>query len=254
LVGLGDLAPGDEYPKYRVSSLPARPVPRKLRTVAPARPSLPEQKRGIPRSIERAIGWLGVASVVIGGASLFLSSAPSPSSASVFGLIATFGLAASTFLLKRLPASPILGRVAAFGAALALLIPLELDRLALVRWSLTFEHGSDEARAKVAKYLARAGARDLRNARLEGGDLGRADFGRADLRMANLVRANLSGSNLSESNLAGADVRGARLGGADLLASNISQAKGWLEVECDRFTAMPESWTCVDGHPVGRGD
>jgi hypothetical protein len=153
-----------------------------------------------------------------------------------------------------LRASPILGRVAAFGAALVVLIPLELDRLAVLRWSLTFEHGGDEARAKVAKYLARSGERDLRGARLEGGDLGRADFGRADLRDANLSRANLSGTNLSESNLAGADIRGANLGGADLLASNIAEAKGWLDAHCDRFTAMPESWACVNGHPVGRGD
>jgi hypothetical protein len=254
LVGLGDLAPGDEYPKYRVSSLPARPVPRRLAASVPVRPSLPEQKRGIPRPVERAIGALGLASVVLASAGLFLASAPSPSAASAFGVVATVGLAFSTFLLKRLRASPILGRVAAFGAALVVLIPLELDRLAVLRWSLTFEHGGDEARAKVAKYLARSGERDLRGARLEGGDLGRADFGRADLRDANLSRANLSGTNLSESNLAGADIRGANLGGADLLASNIAEAKGWLDAHCDRFTAMPESWACVNGHPVGRGD
>jgi hypothetical protein len=166
----------------------------------------------------------------------------------------TFGIAFATLLLKPLAANPLLGRLAAFGAALVVLVPLELDRLAVLRWGLTLEHGSDEARAKVAKFLARAGARDLRGARLEGGELVRADFGRADLRMANLARANLSGTNLSESNLAGADVRGANLGGADLLLSNIHEAKGWLEVRCDRFTAMPESWACVNGHPAGRGN
>jgi serine/threonine-protein kinase len=254
LVGLGDLAPGDDYPKYAVSSLPARPLPRKPAGVAvPVRPSH-EPKRRIPRSLERAVAWLGVATVAIATLSMLLAPAPTPSAAGVFGMALTLGLAFSTLLLKPLPASPLLGRLAAFGAVLVVLMPLELERLAVLRWSFTLEHGSDEARAKVAKFLARAGARDLRGARLEGGELFRADFGRADLRMANLARANLSGSNLSESNLTGADVRDAKLGGADLLLSNISEAKGWLEAHCDRFTAMPESWACVNGHPVGRGN
>ncbi len=253
LVGLGDLAPGDDYPKYAVSSLPARPLPRRPAVSPTVRPSH-EPKRGMSRSLERTVGWLGVAVAAIGIGSVLLLSAPSPSAANVVGIGATLGLALSTFLLKPLSASPLLGRLAAFGAVLAVLIPLELERIAVLRWGFTLEHGSDEARAKVAKFLARAGSRDLRGARLQGGELVRADFGRADLRMANLSRANLSGTNLSESNLAGADVRGANLNGADLLSSNIPQANGWLEIHCDRHTAMPERWVCVNGHPAGRAD
>jgi serine/threonine-protein kinase len=254
LVGLGDLAQDDDYPKYGVSSLPARPARRKSEAATDRAPGYAESKRGLPLALQRGVGWFGVGGVVIGLVSLFLASAPSPSAASTFGVVSTVGLALSTLLLKPLPASPLLGRFAAFGAVLAVLIPLELERLAILRWNLTLEHGSDEARAKVAKFLARSGARDLRGARLAGVELVRADFGRADLRMANLSRANLSGTNLSESNLAGADVHGANLKGADLLSSNAFEAKGWLEAHCDRFTAMPRSWACVSGHPVSRRD
>lgn len=252
LVGLGELAQDDDYPKYRVSSLPARPLPRKPAQAPVVVSHAP--KAAIPRRLERGAGFLGLASVAVGSVGLLVAPAPSPSAAGVFGIALALGLAFSTFLFKPLSASPILGRIAAFGAVLAVLIHLEPDRLVLLRWGFTLDHGSDEARAKVAKFLARAGARDLRGARLQGGELARADFGRADLRMANLARSNLSGTNLSESNLAGADVRGANLAGADLLASNIPEAKGWLDVRCDRFTAMPERWACVDGRPAGRGD
>jgi serine/threonine-protein kinase len=255
LVGLGVVGESDDYPRYAISSLPARP----------ARQRPDRQELGTPRSDDRpervaawstgrVAGWLGAAAVAAASVYLFAAPAPSPSAAEIFGIVSTLGLALCTLLLKPLPARPALGRIAVFGAVLAVLIPLELDRLAILRWQFTLEHGNDEARAKVARFLARHGARDLRGARLAGGDLVRADLGRADLRTAQLARANLSGTNLSESNLAGADVRGANLEGADLLSSNISEATGWLEARCNRFTAMPRSWACVGGHPASRRD
>ncbi len=251
VVGLAGSS-SEDHPRYCISSLPvpaakrAPVVPVETRGSARERPAAPG-----PR-VDRAIAWLGVAGVVAASAFMAAVPAPSPFAAPAFGVIFTLGLASCTLFLRPIPQRRLLGRFVVFGVALALLVPFELERLAIVRWKVTLEHGSDEARAHAARYLARSGARDLMNARLSGSDLRKADFGRADLRMANLSRANLGGTNLTESNLKGANVSGADLSGADLYSSNIHEATGWLDTRCSRLTGMPRSWACVDGRPASR--
>jgi uncharacterized protein YjbI with pentapeptide repeats len=69
--------------------------------------------------------------------------------------------------------------------------------------------------------------------------------------MANLSGAKMVGTNLSEADLRGADISGADLSGANLASSTVADAKGWLETNCSRTTAMPRSFACVDGRPAG---
>jgi hypothetical protein len=251
LVGIGSLPPGADYPRYCVSSLPA---PDRKRSLAPAAVKRPASRVAAPverdRPFVRAVGWLGAATVLVSLALIAIPSAPTPELGKLSGLGVTLGLACSTLLLRRLTTSPQLLRVGLFGAALALLIPLEPDRLVLLRWKAALAYGRDDARAKAARYLVRGGSRSLRAVRLQGADLARADLGRADLRAANLRRANLRGANLAEADLARADLAGADLSGATLLSSNAFAAQGFREARCSRTTAMPSGWSCMAGHPA----
>lgn len=252
LVGLAGSS-NEDHPRYALSSLPV-PAPKRAPAMVEVR--RPARERAAEttskRSAERAIAWLGVASVVAATAIMAVVPAPSPFTAEVLGVFLTLGLAAMTLFLRPLPDRPLLGRLVAVGLTLVLLAPFELERLVVLRWKVTLAHGSDEARARVARFLARGGSKDLQNARLAGSDLRRADFGRADLRMANLSRANLANANLAESDLRGANVSGADLSGASLFESTIPEAPGWLDTRCSRRTGMPKDWACVDGRPVSR--
>jgi serine/threonine-protein kinase len=253
LVGLAGSA-NEEHPRYCISSLPV-PAPKRAPAIqveirGPAREDSAEPTSG--RAVERAIAFLGLASIVVAGAFMAVLPAPSPFVAEAFGVVATVGLASCTLFLRPIPQRPLLGRLVVFGVALALLAPFELERLVILRWKATLQHGSDPMRAQVARFLARDGVKDLRNARLSGSDLRRADFGRADFRMANLSRANLNNANLAESNLLGANVSGADLSGATLFETNIAEATGWLDTRCNGLTGMPKNWACVDGRPANR--
>jgi serine/threonine-protein kinase len=250
LVGLAGSS-AEEHPRYCISSLPA-PAPKRAAAFAVEIRGPTRERATEPtgkRAVERAIAWTGLASVVVATALLALLPVPSPFVAEAFGVVATLGLAACTLFLRPIPQRPLLGRFVVSGVALALLVPFELERLAVLRWKVTLEHGRDEARAHAARFLAREGEKNLQNARLSGSDLRRADFGRADLRMANLSRANLVHTNLSEADLRGANVSGADVSGADLRLSSIPEATGWLDARCNRLTGMPRSWACVDGRP-----
>jgi hypothetical protein len=255
LVGIGRIAPGEAYPRHCVSSLP----------VAARKPAATgvEKRRTTPRveapsvggaALARTGAWLGVSATLGSIAFLAVPSVPSARTAELAGAMMTLGLALSTLFIRPYAKRPSLFRLAAFGVVLAVLVPLELERLVIVRWKLTLGSGGDDARARAARLLARSGSRDLRGARLARSDLSRADLGRADLRGANLGRAKLGGANLSESNLAGADLSGADLRGATLLSSNAGEAKGFSTTECSRSTAMPVGWSCPDGSPVRARD
>jgi hypothetical protein len=251
LVGIGAIGPGEAYPRHCVSSLPAAPR-KSIVDAAPRRRTTPRVAAPSERSraLARGAAWVGLCAVAAGGFSLSIPSVPSARAAELAGSAMTLGLALCTLFLPVYAKRPLLARFAAFGAVLAVLLPLELDRLVIVRWKLTLGGGDDEARARAARLLARAGARDLRGARLAGSDLARADLGRADLRGASLDRANLSGANLAESNLAGADLSGADLRGATLLSSNAGDAKGFSTARCSRSTAMPAGWFCSGESPM----
>ncbi|HEX6272855.1 MAG TPA: pentapeptide repeat-containing protein [Polyangiaceae bacterium] len=255
LVGIGKIGPGEAYPRHCVSSLPAAPR-KSVVDAAPERRATPRLGAPVERShaLVRAGAWVGLCAVVVSALLLFVPSVPSVRSAAFAGAAMTLGLALSTLFLPAFAKNPLLARVAAFGAVLAVALPLEPDRLVLFRWRVTLDRGSDEARARAARLLARAGARDLSGARLARSDLARADLGRADLRGSNLAGANLAGANLAESNLAGADLSGADLRGATLLSSNPGEARGFSKARCSRSTAMPAGWSCFGESPASAGN
>jgi hypothetical protein len=256
LVGIGPVAPGDDYPRHCISSLPAAVPNRAESPVAAERPTTPrvEAMASRSRSLVRAAGWAGVAAALVGLAVVFLPPALPPELAELAGSSMMLGCALATLLLRPYSQSPGLFRIAAFGVVLAALFPLELDRLVILRWKLTLAHGSEEGRAKATRLLARSGARNLSGAELAGADLARADLGRADLRNADLRRANLAGANLAEADLRRADLREADLRGATLLSSNAFEAVGFAAARCSRSTAMPSGWICADGHPTSARD
>jgi uncharacterized protein YjbI with pentapeptide repeats len=244
-VGIGATGSDHEPPRQMISLLPV-PMPR--RPVQP-RSAVPVTAKWRP--LERAGGFMGLGVVLVASIAVFATSAPSPEAAELFGIATTIGLALATLLLKPYAERPVLWRLILFGVAIVILVPLELENLVILRWKYTLENGNDDARPRVARFLSRRGARDLRGARLARSDLRRADLGRTDLRMANLSGAKMIGANLSEADLAGADISGADLSGADLALSTVAQAKGWLQTSCSRTTSMPQSFRCVDGRPSG---
>jgi serine/threonine-protein kinase len=250
-VGIGATGGDHEPPRQMISLLPV-PMPMPRPPVEP-RFAVAGQRgaTGKWRSFERIGGSTGLGIVLVATITVFVAPAPSPEAAELFGIAMTIGLALGTLFLKPYAERPVLFRLTAFGVALALLVPLELESLVILRWRYTLENGNDETRPQVARFLARRGARDLRGARLARSDLRRADLGRVDLRMANLSGAKMVGTNLSEADLRGADISGADLSGANLASSTVADAKGWLETNCSRTTAMPRSFACVDGRPAG---
>lgn len=201
-------------------------------------------------ALRRRLGLAGICGVAACVGFLLLVPAPDHQAASILGITLALSLALSTVLIQvRGPRSDLFN-LALTSLVLTFSLQAEPDRIVLLRWKYTLNHGKPDERALVARSLARRAYRNFAGADLSATDLSGADLGRVSFRDANLRAANLTGAILQEADLQGADLTWANLTRADLFGSNVSGARGFPATICDRATILPSGWICNAGQPA----
>src|SRR5690606_17005580 len=124
-----------------------------------------------------------------------------------------------------------------------------VDPLALARftWSRQLDGGSIAQKQEALKSLARVGKRDASGANFDGGHFAEVDLPNMDFTAASLEDANFKKAFLVEAQFQKANVRGANFSGANLFGAKIAHAVGLEEAQCDRYTKLPEGFSCQKG-------
>jgi hypothetical protein len=137
--------------------------------------------------------------------------------------------------------------VAVVGGLVAWLDPIAFIGTARAQSNLSAPE--TQVRSEAVRHLVSVGNRQLDGVDLSGTDLSELDLGDASLRKANFKGCRLTGTMLAGADLTAAQLDGARLERADLGGAVVDAAVGLEAAHCDEATLLPESWTCLNGHP-----
>lgn len=158
------------------------------------------------------------------------------------------GLMGLTALLLPVPSfKRVPYRIATCLAAAALIWMIDPLGLARFTWGRQLGSGTTAQKQAALESLSRVGKRNATEAELDGGqfvdmDLANMNFSRSSLKNANFTRAFLV-----EAQFDLADVSGAKFNGANLFEANLERAVGLEQAECDRYTNLPEGFSCRKG-------
>lgn len=159
--------------------------------------------------------------------------------ATLFGLVA-LGLPVPT--VKRLPY-----RLATWAGVAALIWLVDPLALAQFTWHRQLGSGSAVQKQDALRNLSRLGKRDAMGANLDGGPFANMDLASMNFTKASLKNADFTKAFLVEAKFDQADVTGARFEGANLFQTTLSNANGYEEASCDRYTKLPAGLGCQKG-------
>jgi hypothetical protein len=219
-----------------------KPEPRKTETKSSAveRPSLmgPDLDPTGPGWL-RYVGLLGILAAL----GVLFGAYSTGSMAFLWSLLFSLATGAGTQVVTLSRA----GRVTAAVVGTAAGFLLDFAGTATVMGAEAAVVGSDAvAAAAAARTLIGQGRKNFDNAQLAQADFSKRNLASFSFVWADLSGANLEGSDLSSSkmecvNLSNANLKGANLQGADVRMARFAGAT------CDKNTALPGTWVCVDG-------
>jgi hypothetical protein len=160
----------------------------------------------------------------------------------IAGLMSLTALGLPVPTIKRIPY-----RVGTCLAAAALIWMLNPLSLATLTWGRQLDSGTTMQKQEAIKSLSRVGKRNVTESDLDGASFAEMDLANMNFSRSSLRKANFTKTFLVEAQFDLADVTGAIFDGANLFEANIERAVGLEDAECDRYTKLPEGFSCRKG-------